>query len=363
MVGLGLARLLRQEVLDRIIEEFGIKVDLTEKVEVPGLREGSRVFRVRYPVGDGIYLIDTEAGKLIACHPHIVGEELAELSLEAALDAVHAILELTPLGEVDWSEVVFEHVLRAAPGYRLHEALRKITGKGFHEVWIRPRYMTPSYRDHDEEAVKRLVVVYEDFSQIPEGIELTVLKPDTEASGRTGEVALERLAHAAEERGSKLGNLIVYGFISEPGLRTIEERARRLGFKHTYYFAIGDLTPLCSNLYDMPLYGPDESYYAERGEIKLLGGIVDYLTLERFLLDFIPGADQPGDWSARQSRVFTGLGYEPGGIEKHLKNSIGLIRRLWELSKGQPWFMEFHEEAIKKELEALEKKLSQYSSD
>ena len=363
MVGLALARLLRQEILDRIIGEFGIKVDLTEGVEVPGLGEGSRVFRVRYPVGDGVYLVDTEAGKLIACHPHIVGEELAELSLEAALDAARVILELTPLGEVDWGEVVFEHVLRAAPGYRLHEALRKVSGRGFREVWVRPRYMTPSYRDHDEEAVKRLVVVYEDFSQLPEGVELTVLKPDTEASGRTGEVALERIARAAEEKGSKLGNLIVYGFISEPGLRVIEEKARKLGFKHTYYFAIGDLTALCSNLYDMPLYGPDESYYTERGGIKLLGGVVDHLTLERYLLDFIPGADQPGDWSARQTRVFTGTGYEPGGIEKHLRNSMGLIRRLWELSRGQPWFMEFHEEAIRRELEALEAKLSEYGSE
>lgn len=359
--GSSLAGLLRQAVLDRLVEEFGIRVDLTEEVGVSGLREGSKVFRVRLPgARSEVYVVDTLAGKDIACHPSIVGEELWRLSLEAALDAARAILELTPLGEVGWGSVVFEHVLRAAPGYKLHEALRVVEpGAGFREVWVRPRYVTPSYRDHDEEAAKRLVVVYEDFSQLPEGVELTVLKPDTEASGRTGTVALERLAAAAEERGSGLGELVVYGFVSEPGLRAVEEVALRLGFRRTYFFAVGNLTALCHNLYDMPLYGPDESYYSEHGGVKLLGGVADYSTLERYALEFIPGADQPGDWSARQSRVYTGTGWEPGGIEKHLRNSVHLIERLWEICRGQPWFMEFHEEAIKRELEALRRALAE----
>jgi len=361
--GSSLVGLLRQAVLDKLVEEFGIRVDLTEEVEVSGLREGSKVFKVKLPVKSEVYIVDTLAGKEIACHPNIVGEELWRLSFEAALDAARAILELTPLGGVGWDAVVFEHVLRAAPGYKLHDALKKVApGAGFKEVWVRPRYVTPSYRDHDEEAAKRLVVVYEDFSEVPEGAELTVLKPDTEASGRTGEVALERLARAAEEKGSSLEELIVYGFVSETGLRAVEAAALRLGFKRTYFFAIGNVTALCYNLYDMPLYGPDESYHSERGGMRLLGGVADYSTLDRYLSEFIPGADQPGDWSARQSKVFTGLGYEPGGIEKHLRNSIHLIEELWKLSRGQPWFMDFHEEAVKKELEALKKRLEEYSS-
>lgn len=348
------------EALDRIVELFGVEVDLTEPVEVSGLARGTRVFRVRgFPSDCEVYIVDSLAGKDIACHPHIVGEELAGLCLEAARDAARAITELTPLREYGGGAVVYEHVLRAAPGYRLHEALREL-GVGFREVWVRPRYVVPSYRDHESEA-KAIEIVYDDFSNLPRREVLLVLKPDTEASGRTGEASLRRIAEVAEERNSALEELIVYGFISKPGLETIYGAAKDVGFRKVYFFAIGDLTALCHNMYDMPLYGPDESYYAEKGELRLLGGIVDHSTLERYLLEFIPGADQPGDWSARQSIVYTGYGYEPGGIEGHLRNSLKLIERLWMISKGHEWFMEFHEEAIKRELEELGKALGRYA--
>jgi len=337
--------------LDRLIETFKIEVGRTEEVEFSG--QSSRIFKVKgFPSDCEVYIVDSDAGKEIACHPSIVGDQLSQLCLEIASDAAQAILQFTPLREYAGDSIVFEHVLRAAPGYRLHEALRDV-GVGFKEVWVRPRYVTPSYRDHDEETAKRLVIVYEDFSKLPENQDLIVVKPDTEASGRTGEIALKRLAKFAEEKGSRLEELIIYGFISEPGLKAIYEVAKKLGFKKIYAFAIGNLTALCYNMYDMPLYGPDESYYAEYGKIKTLGGIADYTTLERYAAEFIPGADQPGDWSARQVKVFTGTGYEPGGIPKHLKNSIELIEKLWEISKNMDWFMDFHELAIKRELEAL----------
>jgi len=350
-----------QLAIDKLIETFRIKVDLTEEVEVPGLSEGTRVFRVKgFPSDCEVYIIDSLAGKDIACHPHIVGEELSDLALKAARDAAKTVLELTSLREYDDEAVVYEHVLRAAPGYRLHEALRE-SDVGFREVWIRPRYVVPSYRDHDEEATKRIEVIYEDFSNLPRRELLLVLKPDTEASGRTGEVALKRLAEVAEEKNSALEELIVYGFISKPGLEAIYQTAKSLGFRKTYFFAIGDVTALCYNMYDMPLYGPDESYYAEKKKLRLLGSIADYSTVERYLLEFIPGADQPGDWSARQTKVYTGYSYEPGGIEKHLRNSITLIENLWRISRNEEWFMEFHEEAMKTELEKLKQTLNAYA--
>ena len=346
--------------IDRLIETFGVNVDSTESIDVPGLSKGTRVFRVKgFPKDCEVYIVDSLAGKEIACHPHIVGEELAELALKAAEDAAKAILELTSIREYAEDAVVYEHVLRAAPGYRLHEALRN-QNLSFKEVWIRPRYVVPSYRDHDEEATKRIEIVYEEFSNLPRRELIFLLKPDTEASGRTGEISLKRIAEVAEERNSAIEELAVYGFISIPGLKLIYETAKKLGFKKTYFFAIEDLTALCHNMYDMPLYGPDESYYSERKEIKLVGGTADYSTVERFFTEFIPGADQPGDWSARQSQVYTGYSYEPGGIEKHLKNSIALIERLWELSKGQEWFMDVHEKSIKRELEALRDALNRF---
>jgi len=344
--------------LDRLVEVFRIEVDRTEEIGVYG--QGSRIFRVKgFPSDCEVFIVDSSAGKEIACHPSIVGDQLSQLCLKLASDAVQAILEFTPLKEYARDSIIFEHVLRAAPGYRLHEALKEV-GVGFREVWVRPRYVTPSYRDHDEEAVKNLVIVYEDFSKLPEDEDLTVIKPDTEASGRTGEIALRRLAKFAEEKGCRLRELTIYGFISQPGLKAIYEVAKEVGFKKIYAFAIGNLTALCYNMYDMPLYGPDESYYAEYGEIKTLGGVVDYTTLERYATEFIPGADQPGDWSARQVKVFTGTGYEPGGIPKHLKNSIELIEKLWKISKDMDWFMDFHELAIKRELEALRNELKKW---
>ncbi|MDJ0270848.1 MAG: hypothetical protein NXY59_10005 [Aigarchaeota archaeon] len=359
MEGLKLARVQGQAVLDRLVDEFGIRVDLTERLGIPGLRPGSRVYRVKgVSRSSQVYILDAPELKDVACHPHIVGDELIALMERAALDASRVLLELTPIKEAGEDALVFEHILRAAPGYRLHAALQSL-GIRFREVWVRPRYKLPSYRDHDEEATKEIEIIYEDFSQLPEGVELTVLKPDTEASGKTAEASLRRLVEEAEKRGSNPRDLIIYGFISEPGLRVVEETARRLGFKQIYFLAAGDVTALCHNMYDMPLYGPDESYYSEHHELKRLGGVADHETLERYIPEFIPGADQPGDWSARQKLVYTGTGYEPGGIEKHLKNSIELIERLWSISKPEPWFMEFHEEAAKRELELLRMKLAE----
>jgi len=348
---------------DKLIEIFNVKVDSTEDVRVEGLSPGSRVYRVKgLPRSCEAYIIDCEAGREIACHPHIVGERLGELALVCARDAAKAITQLTRLREYRADAIVFEHVLRAAPGYRLHEALREI-GLGFREVWIRPRYVIPSYRAHHAADERRIEIVYEDFSELPRRELLMVLKPDTEASGRTGRASLERLAEVAEERNSALEELIVYGFISIDGLKVIHETASRLGFRRTYFFAIGNLTALCHNLYDMPLYGPDESYYSERGELKLLGGITSYEAFNRYLPEYIPGADQPGDWSARQTALYTGYDYEPGDIEKHLTNSIALIEKLWRISRGQEWFTEIHERAIERELGNLRAVLTHYRGE
>jgi len=345
--------------MDTLIETFNIRVGLTEKLELPGLRPCTEIYKVKgLQLQSEVYILDSPEVRCVACHPHIVGDELIESMGRVAYDAVKALMELTPIGEVECDEIVFEHVLRAAPGYCLHEALRK-SGIDFREVWIRPRYKLPSYRDHDEEAVKEIEVVYQDFTMIPEGRDLVVVKPDTEASGRTGETALQRLYEEALKRDSKLKELIVYGFISEHGMRVIEGKALKVGFEKVYFIALGDITALCYNMYDMPLYGPDESYYSEHGEVRKLGGITDYRIFEKYVPEFIPGADQPGDWSARQKILYTGTGYEPGGIIKHLENSISLVSRLWDISRGQEWFMKFHEEAIKKELDQLRNKLSQ----
>ena len=73
-----------------------------------------------------------------------------------------------------------------------------------------------------------------------------------------------------------------------------------------------------------------------------------------YLPEFIPGADQPGDWSARQSRLFTGTGYEDGNIDGHLENSIRLVESLRKIGTFADW----QQEIAHAELQLMRDKLS-----
>ncbi len=326
-------------ILDDIIEEYGVDTESTKPVEVEGLKPTTRVFRVDRPdLIDELYIVDTLEAKAIACHPHLVGEALEPLCLNAALEAVKAIWRLTDIAGVNRDSLVFENVLRAAPGYRLREAIEALNAGGrIREVWVRPRYSVPSYRDHDEGAIRDLRIVYEDFDELPQDREVVVLKPDTEATGRSGQMSIDRVVEGCEEVGSRVGEVILYGFISIPGLRLLRRTAKRHGVR-LIAFSMGNLTHLAHNGYDMTLYGVDESLWEERGIMRKLGSIVDRSTLERYVVEFVPGSDQPGDWSARQRSLYvTKTDKEPGGIKKHLENSIRLIEALREISDYEPW--------------------------
>ncbi len=336
-----------------LTKEFHVNVDSVELVKVEGLNKGTRVYRVTKPMRSKVYLIDSLAGMKIGCHPSIVGAELDNLSLKAAIDASLLMVKLGCIKEVNGK--VFVHALRAAPGYKLLEAFENL-GMKFKQVWIRPRYTKPSYRDH-EGLVKKIEIVYENFDNFPENKELCLIKPDTEASGRTSEAILKRTIDVAERKNSEIKSIILYGYISEHGLKHIEKVLEALGVNvKIYAFAIGNLTALYYNKYDMPLYGPDESYYSMHREIRKLGGLVARETFERYLPEFIPGSDQPGDWSARQLKVFNGYGYEDGGISIHLKNSVSFIKRLYNIYKTMPSlqiFLPRYKEMIKKELNLI----------
>jgi len=69
--------------LDRLVETFKIGVDRTEEVMVSG--QSFKVFRVKgFPSDCEVYIVDSDAGKEVACHPSIVGDRLAKLCLEMA---------------------------------------------------------------------------------------------------------------------------------------------------------------------------------------------------------------------------------------------------------------------------------------
>ncbi|HKM78127.1 MAG TPA: hypothetical protein VJZ03_03550, partial [Candidatus Bathyarchaeia archaeon] len=127
-----------------------------------------------------------------------------------------------------------------------------------------------------------------------------------------------------------------YGFIALDGLELLGKVARNHGIP-LKAFALGNLAALCANNYDMPLFGVDEYLWQKQQSIHKLGGLVDRVTFANYVKEFIPGADQPGDWSARQSNLFNGSGFERGDIEIHLKNSVRLIKSLLEIGTFSDW--------------------------
>jgi hypothetical protein len=341
--------------IEGIIETYKLKLDPIEKMNIE-LNKATRIYEVFDLLSQGsrLLIIDSLAGKDIACFPHIVGDKLKKLAKDVAKDAMRLLKRLQVFK--DEHEIVFEHVLRAAPGYELHEALKEF-GKSFKEVWIRPRYVVPSYRKHDEEE-RDIKIVYEDFLNFPKSANIILVKPDTEASGKTAEVSLNRAFEEAERKRSEIKTIVLFGFISEPGIKRIERVVQEHDAK-LFALAIGCVTALCKNNYDMPAYGPDESSYSSN-KPRNVGCIISEETFHRYLQEYVPGSDMPGDWSARQSKVLVDSGktFENGGIEKHLKNSINFIENLRKIySKENLEFSPKFNEIAKRELVALNKEL------
>ena len=328
------------ERAEDIAKEFRIEINSTEPLQIPELRSTSKVFLVKGKFLPGLHVIDTEGGKRIACHPHIIGKQLAKLSLSAALEATKAMEYLLNLRR---DGVVLEHVLRASPGYNLHTAFRQ-AGINFYEVFIRPKYEIKSYRRH---RIRKLNIIYRSFESMPRNERITLVKPDTEATGKSAKVSIGEAIKEAEKRGSRIERVILYGFISRPALDSLKRLADRSSFE-LVAFSIGNVTGLAHNWYDMPAYGMDESYYRATGKIKRLGCITDFQILKEYLPFYVPGCDQPGDWSARQEQLFTGHGYERVNSREHLANSIRLIDALKEISCSEKWQKEIAERELSK---------------
>ena len=329
---------LETNLVDSLIQEYRVNVEATRpaKLEKTHLPNGVRIFETQYSSLNA-YIIDTPMTRRIACHPYVVGSELDRLTAEIAEQSLPAILELSGIRKLEReSEVVFEQILRAAPGYQLHRAAGKLIPDSFRTVYIRPRYTHTSYRDHDGMIQRQLNVVYEDFSELPKGKDISLIMQDTVASSKSAEVSIETAIDRCNEARSRIKLWILYGFISLEGLKLLERIAQSHGIP-LVSFAMGNLTALSANNYDMPLYGVDEWFWQRNHTIRKLGALVDRTTFEEYLPELIPGSDQPGDWSARQSKLFTGTGYEDGNIPDHLENSVRLIKSLLEIGGFSDW--------------------------
>jgi len=316
-----------QRLLDEIISRHRINVDLTEKLDLNYLNEDTRLFSVKWgrrPTK--VYILDTIEGSEIACKPEIVGAKFIELnstaSREAAKIIARAIKPKMP--------IIYLHVLRASLGYMLHESLKK-EGLSFHEAYVRPKYILNSYRNHRE---RKVVINYRRYCNVSSG-DYCLIVADTIATGRTLIESIRDLYVFLNDRDARIEEVILYGFIAIEGLRKLENFLYGIGVNKIYVIAMQDLAPLASNLYDMPLYGPDESLWGSRGEINFLGAVADYETVERMFHEYAPGMDQPGDWSERQIQLYNGVGYERGNMRNHLRKSLKILKNLYQLAKSK----------------------------
>ena len=333
---------------DDVAHFFPLDLDATKPVHLEGSGREAWLYRVTgsklipkgEPVGT-VYILDTRAGGMVACHPHIVGEDLKTLCREAAKHFVKAAKAVRVLTE----DAAILHILRAGAGYMVADVM-----KGAPTVDVRTEYRAGGYRAHSDDP-RRLVVSYRRY---PEGLDeaATIVVPDTYATGRSAEAALLDLMG----NGFKPDRIILYGFMAVPALIRLGALCEEHGVD-LHCFAICDLAQLAHNNYDMCIYGPDESLYRETRRKGALGSVIDRATLRRLLPSYIPGLDQPGDWSERQSRLFDGVTNSSGNIRGHLVKSIGLIETLMAMNAGEEWYMETHEAAANAELGLLRKRL------
>lgn len=346
--------------LESVSDFFPIDISSTKQLEIKGLKPDTKIFKVDLkksplilnysdvpsPYVGECYIIDTISGMRIACHPHIVGEELEKLCLDSAREFIKVLKNMRLINDFDSSGIL--HILRAGPGYKVADIIPKVP-----VINIRARYKQGGYKLHSNE--KTVEIIYSDYSNDEINNISTLIVPDTYATGRSAEAAINLLL----DNELKPKRIILYGFIAIPSLIRLGE----LAFKNRIElisFAIGNITGLARNNYYMPLYGVDESWYSMSSKIRLMGSIVNRKTLERYLPFYIAGLDQPGDWSERQSSLPTGKGHERGNISGHLKNSKQNIESLTEIySKHfneEPWHENFCKIALR-ELNELSRHL------
>jgi len=215
--------------VDSIIQEYGINVDATKPVPLGNVRidRDTRIFEVEHE-SITAYLIDTPMTRRIACYPHVIGQELERLAYAAAEKSLPAILELSQLDR-HGEHIVFEQILRAAPGYQLHQAAKKLMPTNFRTVYTRPRYTHTSYRDHDGMVQRQINVVYEDFSELPSSKDVSIVMQDTVASGQSATISFEEAIRHCEQAGSRIKRWVIYGFIALEGLKILQRLAKSHG--------------------------------------------------------------------------------------------------------------------------------------
>ncbi len=340
---------LDQEYLTLIKEKFPIDTESVTRLPLDSVSPPIRVYSVKTSesplIGENLgecYILDTPHAQSIASRPHLVGSELADLSLAVAHEFKSVLLELGLIGE----STGILHILRGSSGYMVNKAIPELP-----LINIRTEYSEDGYRAHNDDS-RRIEVTYSDYH----GQDLdTLIIPDTYATGRSVEAALTTF----RESGHSPKNVIIYGFIAIPAIRRLYKQCEQNNCR-LITVALCNITQLAANNYDMTLFGPDEHLYTSKSELNYLGSVVGEETLREMAVNFIPGLDQPGDWSERQNKLFNGYGLEDGDIKGHLSKSIKFIEALDKINRTREWYNERFKQLVAAELNSLRETLAKY---
>jgi hypothetical protein len=309
-----------------IVESFSFDFESTSV-----MRESHNLSLYRVSGQSDLYIIDSVEGRRLATDPSIVGEEFD--SLNRSLSA--KVWDLMKGMGVLNTNIIFEHVLRAAPGYRLRDVMKNDSGFEIKDFYIRPRYIRTSYRDHSE---NDLETVYMSDLKVDSGKRYTLVKPDTEATGRSSILSIDRILSLCKEKGANIDRVVLYGFISEVGYRRILEFCNQQKISLTA-IAVEDLTALASNGYDMPVYGIDDELKMRTGDHVKLVSVIPERVFKLMLPTYFPGMDQPGDWSERQLVLYNGTTFERGDVLHHLSKSLARLQELRSIYAGESWYL------------------------
>jgi hypothetical protein len=226
---------LESNYLEKILKTFPIDIDSTTQINFPKLNDTTRVYEVNIKKSPLIskmgncYIIDTKAGRQIACHPHIVSGKLSILCFEAAREftkVLDALDLISPRSGI-------LHILRGSSGYLIDKTLPTLP-----VVNIRALYRVDGYRSHSDYS-RRIDITYSDYNGEKYS---TLIVPDTYATGRSVEAALKYLL----KHGFHAERLVIYGFMAIPGIERLYKYLDVHGVD-LISFAICDITQLTSN--------------------------------------------------------------------------------------------------------------------
>ncbi|MEM5811325.1 MAG: hypothetical protein QXG91_01105 [Candidatus Aenigmatarchaeota archaeon] len=326
-------------MLSKIIEYFPIKFEAVKKVN-------KNLFL--FEEIENFFIIHNKSCLKMACYPSIVGKSL---SFHAKIAAKEFLLSLKEL-KLSNENFVLLNILRGCLGYELNTVF-----KNSKKIYILPKYEKISFRNHVGKTIK---IKFKNFKEMENSKEkFSLIVADTIATGKTMIKCLRAISNFFE----RLEKVIFYGFMSLRGASIVKNFCDKFDLK-SYFFTISNYSSLAFNNYDMILYGIDESYFNAKKVKRYLFGVCDIEVFKDMVKYYIPGLDQPGDFSSRQEILFDGRKFIDNRkfILKHCENNIRLIKTLYLLSCKEEWFSKVHESRMKGEIINLEKTKMHYES-